>query len=393
MKKILLPVLLMMLLLAGAGCAQKMIVKDDTAPEAAAENTTGDLFQGWQTYQSVSPGFSLRYPALKSANLAEKQVELLESGNKQPKLSVSINMPGAKMGADGCLMQSSTLLLKKRMLPMNGVTFCESIQEEGAAGSTYRTQTYSTILSKRIVVIEYTFHFPTDVRIYAGCEDSPETKQMCKDLAFDEVRDTALIQKILSSFQITNAQQGFFEERINILLSQGVFVNEITDPKFALPVGVDAGQVKKYFQIGDVYFALVMQNSLNVVLSLPEKFEPSFVGVLVARQGGTQWMGFWKMKDLIVESKNNPYYLFVDQKKLQLTVVDQNGAGSGEGIMNLFVFSDKNDWKSEGCYYFGANYTDESADGDYFAYSTKISKQIIQPVASCKSIQITSSLK
>ena len=50
---------------------------------------------------------------------------------------------------------------------------------------------------------------------------------------------------------------------------------------------------------------------------------------------------------------------------LFLAVVDQNGAGSGEGNLTLLkINGDK--ITPVGCYYFGTNYNDSQSEGDYF---------------------------
>ena len=72
-----------------------------------------------------------------------------------------------------------------------------------------------------------------------------------------------------------------------------------------------------------------------------------------------------------------------------LSVVDQNGAGSGEGIMKLFTFSNNGSWKLTGCYYFGGTYNGSSENGDYFAYSSKLSKQTPKPLTECNNVIIT----
>lgn len=179
-----------------------------------------------------------------------------------------------------------------------------------------------------------------------------------------------------------------FSAKINSLLQQGAAIKEIENPNLSLPSDINAGQIKKYFQMDNILFALVLRNSTNVVLSLPENFEPSFAGVLVAEKGDTQWTKLVAVKDAVPTNKNNPYYLVVDGQKLLLTVVDQNGAGSGEGIEKVFALSEKNDWKLEGCYYFGGSYSDSLTDGDYFAFSVNFSKQTVQPMKLCGDVQL-----
>lgn len=181
-----------------------------------------------------------------------------------------------------------------------------------------------------------------------------------------------------------------FTTQINQLLKNGSSIAEIDNPKLTLPADINDGQIRKYFKIDNIMFALVLRNSMNVVLELPTGFAPSFAGVLIAKQGETQWTKLLEIKDAKTTDKNNPYYLVIENKKLLLTVVDQNGAGSGEGTMKVFDLTETTDWKLEKCYYFGGGYSDSSTDGDYFAFSTKFSQQEVKPLESCDNVQLIS---
>jgi hypothetical protein len=199
---------------------------------------------------------------------------------------------------------------------------------------------------------------------------------------------TLLLKEPVKPVGNQNEQKLSFFTQISQLLKTGATIEEIDNPKIALPADINEGQIKKYFKLDNIVFALVLRNSMNVVLSLPNDFTPSFVGVLVAEQGDKQWTKFLEIKDSEPTSKNNPYYLMVDSQKLLLTVVDQNGAGSGEGIMKVFALTETSSWNLESCYYFGRSYSDPSIDGDYFAFSTKFSRQTWQPIEVCNNVQL-----
>lgn len=183
-----------------------------------------------------------------------------------------------------------------------------------------------------------------------------------------------------------NEQNISFTAQITQLLKKGTAVQEISNLNLILPSDINTGQIEKYFKMDNILFALVLRNSMNVVLTLPSSFTPMFSGVLVAKQGNTQWSKLIEIKDTKATDKNNPYYLMVDKQKLLLTVVDQNGAGSGEGIEKVFALSETNNWTLENCYYFGGSYSDPATDGDYFAFSTKFSSQTSQPIESCNNV-------
>lgn len=170
-------------------------------------------------------------------------------------------------------------------------------------------------------------------------------------------------------------------------------IDEIAAPQLALPAGIHEGQIKKYFQLGDMKFALVLRNSMNVLLSLPEDFSANFSGVLIAKQSDTQWKKWLEIKDTNETDKNNPYYLFLDKETLYMTVVDQRGGGSGEGVMYLMALASEDSWKLQGCYYFGHNYGDPETDGDYFAHSIDLEKQLSEPLETCSNLVLVPNSK
>ena len=188
---------------------------------------------------------------------------------------------------------------------------------------------------------------------------------------------------------IKNEQKLSFATQIDQLIKKGATVKEIDNPKLTLPADINEGQIKKYFTLDTTLFALVLLPSMNIPLSLPTNFTPSFSGVLIAKQGDTQWTKLVEIKDAGTIDKNrpsytnNPYYLIVDNKQLLLTVVDENGAGSGEGIMKVFALSGTDGWTLKDCYYFGLHYSDPETNGDYFAFSTKFSEQTTEPKTTC----------
>jgi hypothetical protein len=170
-------------------------------------------------------------------------------------------------------------------------------------------------------------------------------------------------------------------------------IKKINDPLFKLPAYVNKGQIKNYFQLGDIYFALVMQGSVNVPLDIPRNFKTTYIGILIAKLGDTQWTDFTGIIDKRSDNKNNPYYMWTYSNRILLTVIDQNGAGSGEGKMKLFAFSKNETWELTGCYYFGGRYNSSETDGDYFAYSSKLSEQEPAPLSECNNVTLIQNSK
>jgi len=176
-------------------------------------------------------------------------------------------------------------------------------------------------------------------------------------------------------------------KRVEHQLREQKEIVEVADPGFQLPSGVYPAQVKKYFQLGDVYFALVLQNSMNISLDLSEGETISFVGVLTGPEDG-KWERFLRIEDKGGVFKNNPYYMWSEGEEIFLTVVDHNGAGSGEGNMKLAVSHLGWDWPIEKCYYFGASYSGPQ-DGDYLEFSKNLAEQATQPMESCQNVTLT----
>ena len=86
--------------------------------------------------------------------------------------------------------------------------------------------------------------------------------------------------------------------------------------------------------------------------------------------------------------KNNPYYLWAQDGQLYLSIVDQEGAGSGEGNMKLVRLSATGKWDVVDCYYFGASYGDPQRDGDYFGFSQHLDRQEKESPSLCQNLDI-----
>lgn len=135
--------------------------------------------------------------------------------------------------------------------------------------------------------------------------------------------------------------------------------------------------------MGTVALGLVLQPSMNVTLEVPPEHVPSFTGLIIS-EAGEPWRPYVAIRDTEPTAKPNPYYLWVQDAQLYLSVVDQRGAGSGEGIMTVLRLSKAGVWERAGCYYFGAAYGDPQRDGDYFAFSQYLERQRPEPPERCQ---------
>lgn len=166
-------------------------------------------------------------------------------------------------------------------------------------------------------------------------------------------------------------------------LQNGTELAETEPVDKPLPAGINAGQIQKYFKLGNLYLALVLQPSMNVLLSdVPVNYTASWVGVLAARVTDDTWTQLLQLTDQNQTDKNNPYYLWIEDNKIYLSVVDQNGAGSGEGHLKLLALNDQAQWQLAGCYYFDGNYT----DGDYFIMSQRLELWEEIPMSECQNL-------
>jgi hypothetical protein len=170
-------------------------------------------------------------------------------------------------------------------------------------------------------------------------------------------------------------------------IKAGTPIVEIADPQLPLPGDIYPGQIEKYFQVGEINVGLVLRTSSNFMLDLAEGQLPTFSGLLVSAEGAP-WRKYLEIRDLQPTDKNNPYYLWAHEGELYLSIVDQNGAGSGEGIMKLVRLSSTGSWEIVGCYYFGGSYVGPGQDSDYFAFSQYLDRHRKEPRELCQNVEI-----
>lgn len=205
MKKV---ALLLVLGLFGVGC-NRQDATTTTAP--IPPQTTGTAATTtWQTYTDIVRGFSIGYPSDHAVDLGNGTPLVLPPavGNKERMVSIQVGATWKmRLDSDGCLVTSQKPVEKEKRI-INGLPFCITVTDEGAAGSTYRTYDFVSTL-QQVIDTQFVIRFPTSVRIYQGCEqDVDQTKPACLDLAFQEDRDAALFDKIMATFHKTDMQNG-----------------------------------------------------------------------------------------------------------------------------------------------------------------------------------------
>ncbi len=143
---------------------------------------------------------------------------------------------------------------------------------------------------------------------------------------------------------------------ISDAFGEGNELEEIASAEFDLPEDIDESQLNIFFRIGDVYLALTVEPSINIYLeNFPNGMQAQFKGVLAAVDGDSEWTKFLTITDTGT-AKNNPYYMWNVGDTIMVSIVDDTGAGSGEGSMKIAEFADYGNSFISGdiCYYYSA---------------------------------------
>jgi hypothetical protein len=165
---------------------------------------------------------------------------------------------------------------------------------------------------------------------------------------------------VWEAFKASGLSNRAIISKIRDEIARGAKLVEVEKPAFALPYYVHEKQILKYFQLGEVYFALALRGSMNIYLrGLPRSFPVSFVGLLVASADDPTWRVFLEIQDQYIPGRNNPYYLWTEGHELFLAIVDDLGAGSGEGHAKVFSTLSGNDWVIVDCLYFTCSGPDD----------------------------------
>lgn len=177
--------------------------KVEKAVAVKTEAKTSTVPADWHLYADDVRGFSIAYPLAKDSGVnAEIGVTLPNAvGNKDRTLKIEAYNPAkVDLDADGCVKNGAQTPSMKGKQKIHGVNFCLIAFDEGAMGSTYRTFHYTTKLSE-VIDVSMTIRFPNSIKEYAGCEnDADQASEKCKELGFDESRDTKLFADIMKTF-------------------------------------------------------------------------------------------------------------------------------------------------------------------------------------------------
>ena len=134
-----------------------------------------------------------------------------------------------------------------------------------------------------------------------------------------------------------------------------------------LPEKLNPNQITACRKLGDMSYAFVMQpNTWNALIEVRDweaEGNSAWAGLL-SKEEGSEWEVFFK----IPEEDFNPVNLFITEESLVLDIVDDSGAGSGEGKLLRYVYpfagvveENLNEWVKEACdeYYVPETYSVE----------------------------------
>lgn len=151
----------------------------------------------WKTFTDNTLGYQLDYPVLDAAKTWSPSSGALDLSAfpKLEHLKRELTVKAAHVPAGIACPEQDQI---KNPL---GTVFCHDVQTEGAAGSSYRTDTYRTIVNGSIITLTSVIKYLNDPRIVAGCETmtntDPTWESTCRP--FDEKKDLAILDGVLKS--------------------------------------------------------------------------------------------------------------------------------------------------------------------------------------------------
>lgn len=120
-------------------------------------------------------------------------------------------------------------------------------------------------------------------------------------------------------------------------------------PNAKLPENIASSQIKEVYEFEGKKYALFYKSNLN----LPVNSDIRRSGVLLADKNSERWNLIVEILDKEYSAANNPYKIWYENNLLYLLVVDQYGAGSGEGNAKLIEINPEIDnFNTISCFYY-----------------------------------------
>lgn len=113
----------------------------------------------------------------------------------------------------------------------------------------------------------------------------------------------------------------------------------------------------RYFQLGNLQLALAQEKSSNAYVDfVAENDNGTLVGMWYAQPTDTEWKQFLHIRNTTdegIEARNNPFYIWNSKQTLHLLLIDDQGAGSGEGTAKVLDSIDNGQsWWISRCFYY-----------------------------------------
>lgn len=166
-----------------------------TASTTLPGNTTDTAI--WKTYMDNTLGFQMKYPVVDAGKTWSPSAGELDlspfpkHGYITRKLTVEAKKVPAGIACPTEDQYTNPL----------GTLFCTSVTRDGAAGSTYETHNYRTIINGAIISLNAVVKYLNDSKIVGDCdtktEKDPSWEELCRP--FDAKKDLSVLDEIVKT--------------------------------------------------------------------------------------------------------------------------------------------------------------------------------------------------
>ncbi len=155
-------------------------------------------------------------------------------------------------------------------------------------------------------------------------------------------------------------------------LDEGAQIKELRAYQIKnLPEDIYEAQIYRTFEVNkEILLATVYQQNLSSPVVIAGDPTINWKGILISTDSGKSWKKWYQTKDVFDSdgqpSRYNPNYIFNDGNILYIDMLNDAGAGSGEG--NLQRLSSKDggfNWRQEKCFYYTPEAFFTVEDGNY----------------------------
>ncbi|MBD3362837.1 hypothetical protein GF362_03900 [Candidatus Dojkabacteria bacterium] len=196
---------------------------------------------------------------------------------------------------------------------------------------------------KKKILLRLLLVFAISLTISGCVNKSNDTDSKSSDIQPNPT-ETITITTAPVPTEISNEELNLEEQ-----ISKSSSITKTDNPGFTLDEDIHPDQLKEVYKLGELYITLTQKPSVNIPINAPNA---TYSGLLIGDNIDKLWEKLLLIQDSNETDKNNPYALWLEDNKLFLTIVDQNGAGSGEGILKLYSTIDGKTWIKQDCNYY-----------------------------------------